>query len=134
MKLRGVIRILLVSVISVLAFSCQDEGRQDLMNPAETEKVPDSIQTLTGEFIYVSDAAVFRGDSFVYGVTIDSMAQVLADKVQPYKKEDFDMVSVKIKGKIVPNVSNEGWDENIEIREIIDILEAEKASEENEEE
>lgn len=132
MKLKIIIKNLLLCLLSILAFSCQDEGRQDLMNPMETDKEPDSIQTLTGEFIYVSDAAVFRGDSFVYGVTIDSMAQVLADKVQPYKKEDFDMVSVKIKGKIVPNVSNEGWDENIQIREIIDVLEAEKVSEENE--
>jgi len=44
------------------------------------------------------------------------------------------MVSVKVKGKIVPNPRQEGWDENIEIREIIEILESEKALEEQEEE
>ena len=124
-------RFFFILVLAVSAYACQDEDRQELMEPESVEKEQDSIQTLTGDFIYVADAAVFSGDNFVYGVTIDSMSQVLADKVQPFKKEDFDMVSVKIKGKIVPNTQQEGWDENIEIREIIDILEDEKASEEN---
>lgn len=126
-------RFFFILVLAVSAYACQDEDRQELMEPESVDKEQDSIQTLTGDFIYVADAAVFRGDNFVYGVTIDSMSQVLADKVQPFKKEDFDMVSVKIKGKIVPNTQQEGWDENIEIREIIDILEDEKTSEDNDE-
>jgi hypothetical protein len=104
------------------------------MNQPETEKVPDSIQTLTGEFIYAGDAAILRGSEFVYGVTIDSMSKVLSEQIQPFQKEDFDMVSVKVKGKIVPNPRQEGWDENIEIREILEILDAKKAPEQQKEE
>lgn len=126
-------KFLIIFVLIILAVACQDESRQELMEPTQRQKEQDSIPTLSGEFIYVGDAAVFRGDSFVYGVTIDSMAQVLAEKVKPYKKEDFDMVSVKIKGKIVPSVNQEGWEEDIEIREIIEILETKKVSENIEE-
>lgn len=134
MKIEKMKKFLLILALAISAFSCQDEGRQDLLNQPETEKVPDSIQTLTGEFIYAGDAAILRGNDFVYGVTIDSMSKVLAEQVQPFKKEDFDMVSVKVKGKIVPNPRQDGWNENIEIREIIEIPEAKKASEEQEEE
>lgn len=114
--------------------ACQDEARQELMQPEETDTVQDSIPTLVGEFIYVADAAVFRGNNFIYGVTIDSMSQELANRVQPYKKEDFDMVKVKIKGKIVPNTQQEGWEENIEIREILEILEEKDPSANNNQE
>jgi hypothetical protein len=134
MKIEQMKQFLLILALAVTAFSCQDEGREDLMNQPEAEKIPDSIQTLTGEFIYAGDAAILRGNDFVYGVTIDSMSKVLAEQVQPFKKEDFDMVSVQVKGKIVPNSRQEGWKENIEIREILEILDTEKAPEEQEEE
>ncbi len=124
---------MLIIALAVTAFSCQDEGREDLMNQPETEKVPDSIQTLTGEFIYAGEAAILRGSDFVYGVTIDSMSKVLAEQVQPFQKEEFDMVAVKVKGKIVTNSRQDGWDENIEIREILEILETKKAAEQQEE-
>ncbi|OEY73692.1 hypothetical protein [Salegentibacter salarius] len=133
MKIEKMKKFLLIIALAIMAFSCQDEGREDLMNQPETEKVPDSIQTLTGEFIYAGDAAILRGSDFVYGVTIDSMSKVLAKQVQPFQKEEFDMVSVKVKGKIVPNSRQDGWNENIEIREILEILETEKATEQQEE-
>jgi len=133
MKIEQMKKLLLILALAVTAFSCQDEGRQDLMNQPEAEKIPDSIQTLTGEFIYAGEAAILRGSDFVYGVTIDSMSKVLAEQVQPFQKEEFDMVSVKVKGKIVPNPRQEGWDENIEIREILEILESEKVTEQEEE-
>ena len=133
MKIEQMKKFLLILALAVTAFSCQDEGRQDLMNQPETEKVPDSIQTLTGEFIYAGDAAILRGSDFVYGVTVDSLSKVLAEQVQPFQKEEFDMVSVKVVGKIVPNPGQEGWDENIEIQEILEILESEKDSEQEEE-
>ncbi|PRX52095.1 hypothetical protein [Salegentibacter salegens] len=133
MKIEKMKKFLLILALAVTAFSCQDEGRQDLMNQNETEKVPDSIQTLTGEFIYAGDAAILRGSDFVYGVTIDSMSKVLAKQVEAFQKEEFDMVPVRVRGKIVPNPRQEGWHENIEIREIIEILESEKALDQQEE-
>lgn len=117
----------LVLIVSVF-FSCQNEDRKELMQQPEVEEVPDSLQVLTGDFVYVADAAVIRGEDFVYGVTIDSMSTLLSQKVAPLKSGDFEMIPVTIKAKILPNPSREGWDEIIEVREIIEIPEKEKVS------
>lgn len=110
-------------LISLILFSCQDEERKDLMDMPEVEKVPDSIQVLEGEFIYAADAAVIRGEDFVYGVTLDSMSQVLSDRISPLKTDDFEMIPVTVKAKIQPNPAQEGWEEVIEILEIIEVPE-----------
>lgn len=101
--------------------SCQDDGRKELMNQKQEEKVPDSIQVLKGDFVFGADAAVIRGNGFVYGVTIDSMSQKLADEVAPLKSDDFEMIPVTVKAKIVPNPEQEGWKEVIEIQEIMEV-------------
>ena len=77
-------------ILSLALFSCQDDERKDLMDQPETEKVPDSIQVLEGEFVYTADAAVVRGENFVYGVTLDSMSDMLSEKISPLKSDDFD--------------------------------------------
>lgn len=121
-------RLLGVLFISLLLFSCQNEERKELMEQPKAEKVPDSIQVLTGEIVYGTDAAVIRGEDFVYGVAMDSLSKILAEKVAPLKSDDFDMVPVTVKAKIVPNPRQEGWEEVIEIREIIEVADAKKVS------
>ena len=111
-----------------MLFSCQDEERKDLMDQPEIEKVPDSIQVLEGEFIYAADAAVLRGENFVYGVSLDSMSNLLSEKIAPLKNDDFDMIPVTVKAKILPNPNQEGWEEVIEIREILEIPEVGKVT------
>lgn len=121
-------RLLGVLFISLLLFSCQNEERKELMEQPKAEKVPDSIQVLTGEIVYGTDAAVIRGEDFVYGVAMDSLSKILAEKVAPLKSDDFDMVPVTVKAKIIPNPKQEGWEEVIEIREIIEVADAKKVS------
>ncbi|MDT0675207.1 hypothetical protein [Autumnicola musiva] len=116
-------------VLFLVLVGCEDEDRRDLVSEPEAEEVADTVPTLVGEYIYVADAGVLRGKDFVYGVKIDSMAQVLAEEVQPYKDQEFDMVKVKVKVKIEQNRRREGWKEVIEIREIIDVLEDKKTPE-----
>jgi len=115
-------------MLSLLSFSCQDEGRGELMEQRKTEKVPDSIQLLEGEFIYSEEAAVMRGDDFVYGVTLDSMSRVLSERIAPLKSDDFEMIPVKVKAQIRPNPRQNGWEEMIEILEIVEIPESGKVS------
>lgn len=115
-------------ILSLILFSCQDEERKELMDQPAAEKVPDSIQVLEGEFVYSADAAVMRGESFVYGVTLDSMAQVLSEKIAPLKSDDFEMIPVTVKAKILPNPQGNGWEEVIEIREIIKVPNGAKVS------
>ena len=117
-----------ILLMSLILFSCQDEERKDLMDAPTQEKVPDSIQVLEGDFVYTADAAVIRGEDFVYGVTQDSMSQMLSDKIAPLKADDFEMIPVKVKAKIVPNPQQEGWEEVIEILEIVEIPEGKQVT------
>ncbi len=116
-----------ILIFLIALTSCQDDGRKELLNQKEEEKVPDSIQILKGDFVYGADAAVIRGNGFVYGVKIDSMSITLADRVAPLKSDDFEMVPVTVKAKIVPNPQQEGWKEVIEIQEIMEIPDAKKS-------
>ena len=63
----------------------------------------------------------FKGNDFVYGVTIDSISKDLAEQVEDYKEDQFDMIPVTLKGKIIQNPGTTGWDEFIEIREVLSI-------------
>lgn len=101
--------------------ACATDSRQDELLNKQDQTVVDSIPTLHGEFMYLADAAVLKGDGFIYGVTIDSLSEELAERVRPLKTDDFDMVPVVVKAKISNNFGREGWDEVIEIREIIEI-------------
>ncbi len=75
-----------------------------------------------GEFIYLADAAVLKGEDFIYGVTVDEKMQELADKVAPIKKEEYDMIPVIVKGKLTKKKEGEeGWDEILTITEIVEI-------------
>lgn len=114
-------RILTILLLVAFLFTaCGDDTGDDPLEVEQVETVEDSIPTLEGRFIYLADAAVLRGDDFIYGVTLDSLGLELAEKVKPYKKESFDMVPVKVRARILPNPGREGWDEFIEIREILE--------------
>ena len=113
---------LLLSLMMLVA--CQDDGRKELMSQPKQEKLPDSIQVLKGDFVYGADAVVIRGENFVYGVTLDSMSKKLAEEIAPLKSDDFEMVPVTVKAKIVPNPEQEGWKEVIEIQQILEIPES----------
>ncbi|WP_146090721.1 hypothetical protein [Aureitalea marina] len=94
----------------------------------ETEEIASADKPLynsyRGEFIYVADGAVLNGKNFIYGVKLDSMAQVLADRVAPVKESEFDMVEVIVYGIVEPKAEGEeGWDEVLTIKEIVSVSE-----------
>jgi|SRR5690625_624495 len=121
--------LLVLTLIAFLFSGCKNEKNQPEQSEEENietitdedslEKDGDSV--LIGDFIYSDGAAVINGKDFIYGIVIDSMAQVLAEKVEPVKEDPYDMVSVAIKGKIKPNPEEDGWDEVVEITKIINI-------------
>ena len=87
-------------------------------------ELSDFSQTLKGEFIYLADAAVFKGDNFIYGVSLDDKMKELAGLVATKKRDEYDMVPVVINGVINPKPAGaEGWDEIVTIKEIIEINE-----------
>ena len=119
----------LILTISFLFTACGEDPGDAVFQPEAPEVTEqDSIRTIEGEFIYLSDAAVFKGRDFIYGVEVDSSALELAEKIKPLKNDDFDMIPVTLKVKILPNPRNQGWDEIAKIIEIVEIPEAVKDS------
>lgn len=77
---------------------------------------------IKGDFIYIADAAVIKGDDFVYGVEVDSMLMELVKKTESFKKSNFDMVPVVIEGDFHQKERNtQGWDTLVKITKIITV-------------
>ncbi len=83
----------------------------------------DNSTQINGEFIYVEsqNAAVIKGDSFIYGIVYDAKAQELSKEVEALKKNQYDMIPVSIKGIISENKKSDGWEKVVKIKEIIKI-------------
>lgn len=115
---------LLATLISVFMFSaCGDNKKEKEVEAPTPEVAQDSLKTIEAEFIYLADAAVLKGRSFIYGVELDSVSMELVEKVEPLKRDEFDMVPVVVRAKIIENPGPEGWDEIAQIREILEIPE-----------
>ena len=99
-------------VVLVTAFtSCENENERQL----------------SGEFIYTEEAAVLKGDTFIYGVEKNEMAQKLAQQAAGYKKEEYDMVPVIVKAVVRSKPQGEqGWDSIATIKEIIAVMHPKK--------
>lgn len=110
-------KIVFLFALVLVTFACKNETKSTTMTSDDPQ--------YQGEFIYIADAAVLKGDNFIYGVELDDMAMELAEQVKPVKKEDMDMVPVVVKG-ILKNkaAGEEGWDQIITITEIVSVSDA----------
>ena len=121
---------LLVLCLGVSISSCkgdiekplaEDENKVEI-DSAKTAKQSDGLILFTGKFVYFADAAVLETTTGIYGVIINDKMHELDKLVQSYKEEVTDFVPVAIRGKLIPKPENEeGWDNRIEIKEIIDV-------------
>lgn len=103
--------IVLFSAALLLFTSCKNN---------ETSEEHLEIQEIKAEFIYLEDAAVLKGTDFIYGVKIDDKARELADRVEPVKVEEYDMVPVIVMGVVTQKLENdEGWEQIVTIKEIV---------------
>lgn len=104
-----------------MVLGCGEDPAPEELEPAAVV-AKDSIPTIKGEFIFLADAAVLKGKDFIYGVQIDSISKKLADSVAQFKRDEFDMIPVTVKAKIVQNPGQRGWEELVQIREILEII------------
>lgn len=123
MKTRFNITIPFLILSAFFALMACKQGGESSVQEAEAEQEMASENTeksnFRGEFLYVADAAVLKGDDFIYGVKLDSMSMVLAERVSPVKETEFDMVKVIVSGTLEPKPADqEGWDEILTITEI----------------
>ena len=92
-----------------------------------TQVQKEHIITLSGEFLYLDDAAVFKTNTELYGVKKDKMMHQLDEKCKPFKKEKYDMIPVVVKAIIKNNPNAEGWKEIITIKEIVSVSDKPKS-------
>jgi hypothetical protein len=119
-------RIFLVLALSLIVVSCKNnEEKQSESTDEATQIVTGediNIKNYKGEFLYLTDGAVLKGSSFIYGVILNEKAKELAERVKPVKVDSFDMVPVFVKGSVSKKAEGaEGWEEIITIVEIINV-------------
>jgi hypothetical protein len=87
----------------------------------EDSAITVNLKTITGEFLYIDNAAVLKTNVDIYGVVIDEKLHELNSKCNPLKEDKYDMVLVTIKGVIIKNPQPDGWKEIIEIKDILSV-------------
>ena len=96
-------------MLSIAFVACKEEPKGEI---------------LTGEFVYLADAAVLQTETEIYAVIIDKEMHQLDEMCQPFKNEVTDMVPVEIRGVITPKPEGEeGWDYRVKVTEIIKVTE-----------
>ena len=124
-------KILLLFALMLIVFSCKNSEEKKAEETTSettsetTEVIPGSKKggrIYQGEFIYMDDIAVFKGDVFIYGVAMNEVSTKLAEQVKAVKKDEFDMVPVIVRGIVSPKPENqEGWEEIITLTAILEV-------------
>lgn len=100
---------------------CKNEEKKD----SNVEGLENQVVQMTGNFIYYADAAVFQTKSELYGVVDNEKTMDLIVQAEPLKNEPTDEVVATLKVKVTKKPENEeGWENRIEIIEIIKVSKA----------
>jgi hypothetical protein len=119
--------LLIISAVlfSFLLTSCKNSEETSVQEEASPKLMDAKYTLFSGEYFYSNDGAVLKGNSFIYAVTLDELAKELGAKIEPIKKEEYDMVPVMVKGVVERNPAlDEGkqvWEQIITIKEIISV-------------
>ena len=112
----------LLILISIGIFSCKNTEEKQPESMDTSIATSETIESYSGDFLYLDDAAVLKGGNFIYGVTLDDMSKELARQVESVKQESYDMVPVLVKGYLKSKpLGAEGWDEILTITEILNV-------------
>src|SRR5690606_14072820 len=107
--------IFILSLLFIFTACDNDEGTAP---PVVELAAQDSIQVYKGNFISTGNAAVLKGDQFIYQVVMDYSAISLRDSLK--KDEDSTAISpVVVKRKVSANQLKEGYSHLIEIIEVL---------------
>lgn len=120
--------ILLLIVLSIGIISCKntEEKQTDGVDTSVVDEssiaIGERLDSHRGDFLFMEDAAVLKGDNFIYGVTINEMSKELAKQVASIKVDEFTMVPVFVKGFVKTKpIGADGWDEILTITEILNV-------------
>ena len=114
---------LIVLLCVVTAFlSCKNDEKKETETQGEESEVSTDDSVVNGSFMYYADAAVFQTRSELFGVIENEKLQDLILQAETLKNEESDEVAVTLKVKKSKKPENEeGWDNRIEILEIIKV-------------
>lgn len=114
----------LVIFLSLYFISC-NSNKENKNNEKEEIASPETtkFKSYVGEFIKVDDAAILKGNDFIYGVVLDSVGLELASQAERLKYDEYDMIPVVVSGELIPNENKDGWEELIVIKQIIRLSE-----------
>lgn len=120
-----------LKVVSVLVLislvSCQKSekskvsGSDKTVKEVKSSRIYEAGKLIKGEFIYLDNLAVLKGDDFIYGVKMNDKANELVKKTNKVKKDSFDMVPVTLTGELTKSEQKNTWDEWLIIEEIVDV-------------
>jgi len=115
-------KIILLLMLSVAVFSCKNSEEKNSETSETTVENAETLPSYKGDFINANGAMVLMGNSFIYGVKHDAMADELSKKVAAVKTNELDMVNVTVQGEVSKNTdtSNE-WEEEITITKILEV-------------
>lgn len=114
-------KIIFILILALVISGCENDGG----NTVEPQKVltsQDSILPYKGSFIMAGNAAVLKGDKFIFQVKMDSVALALKDSISNYETKNQSVIPVEIKGKVIDNPEPMGYTHLIEIKEVVKIL------------
>jgi hypothetical protein len=116
--------ILLLCIVTTFV-SCKNNEKKETEIINEESEVSNDESIVTGSFMYFADAAVFQTKSELFGVIVNEKLQDLIIQSETLKDEPSDEVAVTLKVKKSKKPENEeGWDNRIEILEIIKVSKA----------
>lgn len=105
--------LILICVLAIIT-SCAEKVEQN--------KNEETSRTLEGEFIFLTDAAVLKSRTALYGVKLDDKMYELANMIKPLQRDTFDMVPVTLRATVAAKEQGkEGWDSIVTIKEIIEV-------------
>jgi hypothetical protein len=121
-------KMFLLIVLSIGIISCknteekQAEGVATSVVDEASIATGETLDNHRGDFLFMEDAAVLKGDNFIYGVTINKMSKELAKQVESIKEDEFTMVPVFVRGFVKTKpIGADGWDEILTITEILNV-------------
>jgi hypothetical protein len=121
-------KMFLLIVLSIGIISCknteekQAEGVATSVADEASIATGETLDNHRGDFLFMEDAAVLKGDNFIYGVTINEMSKELAKQVESIKEDEFTMVPVFVRGFVKTKpIGADGWDEILTITEILNV-------------
>jgi hypothetical protein len=118
-------KLMIIMLIAIAFTSCKNDEKKDSETVNDETEVSTDETTVTGSFMYFSDAAVFQTKSELFGVVENEKLQDLIIQAETLKNEASDEVAVTLKVKKSKKPQNEeGWDNRIEILEIIKVSKA----------